>query len=306
MDLTVPSPEEREEAELKRRWEAKMKADWPKSQAAAKDHPLYCLPRLLTKSQILAPGARPAGKFVKGEPLYWRKDVSELRTADGWVREGRQVKAAERASPARVTKRKESSKKAVDADPKGVPLFGAWQTEAWKPEVAKDGKVPKNEYGNVLCPPFVPSVPEGTVHLRLPRLGAICKRLEIDFAPAMLGFERQSGRVYPVIEGVVVCREYEALILDAFAAAEAVRHEKALRARAREAARQWQQLLEVMAARQKLQDEFRGPAAPRAAAAPVAAPGAGAPRGDKGKARAVPGVQTVMHEDGFAMEIEEI
>ena len=123
---------------------------------------------------------------------------------------------------------------------------------------------------------------------------------------SMLGFERQSGRVYPVIEGVVVCREYEALILDAFAAAEAVRHEKALRARAREAARQWQQLLEVMAARQKLEDEFRGPAAPRAAAAPVAAPGPGAPRGDKGKAGAVPGVQTVMHEDGFAMEIEEI
>ena len=42
--------------------------------------------------------------------------------------------------------------------------------------------------------------------------------------------------------------------------------------------------------------------------APVAAPGAGAgaPLKDKGKARAVPGVQTVVHEDGFAMEIEEI
>lgn len=32
-------------------------------------------------------------------------------------------------------------------------------------------------------------LPPGTVHLRLPRLVPVAKRLEIDFAPAMVGFD---------------------------------------------------------------------------------------------------------------------
>ena len=45
-----------------------------------------------------------------------------------------------------------------------LPLYGKWQTELYIPPPAKDGKVPRNEYGNVEL--FQPSMlPMGTVHL---------------------------------------------------------------------------------------------------------------------------------------------
>ena len=49
---------------------------------------------------------------------------------------------------------------------KDLPLevFGSWQVDDYVPPVAVDGKVPRNEYGNVEL--FKPSMlPKGTVHL---------------------------------------------------------------------------------------------------------------------------------------------
>lgn len=57
-------------------------------------------------------------------------------------------------------------------------------------------------------------LPPGTVHLRLPRLVPVAKRLEIDFAPAMVGFEFRNGRSLPVYEGIVVCIEFKDAILE--------------------------------------------------------------------------------------------
>lgn len=57
---------------------------------------------------------------------------------------------------------------------------------------------------------------QGTVHLQMPRLGPICKKLSVDYAPAMTGFDIRGGRSVPVIEGVVVCKEDEATVLEAY------------------------------------------------------------------------------------------
>ncbi len=52
---------------------------------------------------------------------------------------------------------------------KPLELFGEWQVEEYKPPAAKDGKVPRSEYGNVeLYKPEM--LPKGTVHL-------VCKYL---------------------------------------------------------------------------------------------------------------------------------
>jgi xeroderma pigmentosum group C-complementing protein len=40
-------------------------------------------------------------------------------------------------------------------------LYGLWQTEEWEPPPAVDGKVPRNEHGNVEVPPFANSLPRG-------------------------------------------------------------------------------------------------------------------------------------------------
>ena len=42
----------------------------------------------------------------------------------------------------------------------------------------------------------------------------VAKRLEIDFAPAMVGFEFRNGRSIPVFEGVVVCVEFKDAIVE--------------------------------------------------------------------------------------------
>lgn len=57
-------------------------------------------------------------------------------------------------------------------------------------------------------------LPPGTVHLRFPRIFAIAKRLEIDYAPAMVGFEFRNGRSIPVYDGIVVCSEFKNAILE--------------------------------------------------------------------------------------------
>lgn len=57
-------------------------------------------------------------------------------------------------------------------------------------------------------------LPPGTVHLRLQRVVPVAKRLGIDFAPAMVGFEFRNGRSVPVYEGIVVCDEFKGAILE--------------------------------------------------------------------------------------------
>jgi Rad4 beta-hairpin domain 3 len=60
----------------------------------------------------------------------------------------------------------------------------------------------------------------GTVHLRFPRLAAVCRALGADFAHAMAGFEIKGGRSVPAIEGVVVCAEDEGRVMEAYHTAE--------------------------------------------------------------------------------------
>ena len=60
-------------------------------------------------------------------------------------------------------------------------------------------------------------LPPGTVHLRFPRLVPVAKRLGINFAPAMVGFEFRNGRSVPVYEGIVVCTEFKEVILEVIA-----------------------------------------------------------------------------------------
>lgn len=45
-------------------------------------------------------------------------------------------------------------------------------------------------------------------------MALVAKRLEVDFAPAMVGFEFQNGRSLPVFEGIVVCADFKDAILE--------------------------------------------------------------------------------------------
>jgi xeroderma pigmentosum group C-complementing protein len=91
--------------------------------------------------------------------------------------------------------------------------------------------VPRNCRGNVEVPPFAAKLPAGTVHIDISRAAAAARRLGVDAAPALVGFEpgRQGGMV-PVIRGVVVCEEYAQSVTDA---AQEDERERQARARAK-------------------------------------------------------------------------
>ncbi|KAK9050016.1 hypothetical protein SSX86_031015 [Deinandra increscens subsp. villosa] len=236
----------------------------PTNQQAYKSHHLYALERWLTKYQILHPKGPILG-FCSGHPVYPRACVQMLHTKERWMREGLQLKVNE--LPVKVLKRsiKVNKGKVPEADeddendsvgPGGtVDLFGKWQTEPLCLPSAENGIVPKNDRGQVdvwseKC------LPPGTVHLGFPRIFAIAKKLKIDYAPAMVGFDFRNGRSIPVYNGIVVCSEFKNTILEAYAEEEERRGAEERRKNEAQAISRWYQLLSSIVTRQRLNNRY--------------------------------------------------
>ncbi|KGN51059.1 DNA repair protein RAD4 isoform X2 [Cucumis sativus] len=233
----------------------------PTNQQAYKNHRLYALEKWLTKYQILHPKGPVLG-FCSGYPVYPRTCVQVLKTKHKWLREGLQVRSNE--LPVKELKRSIKKIKILESeaddfdqgDSQGtIPLYGKWQLEPLQLPRAVDGIVPKNERGQVdvwseKC------LPPGTVHIRLPRVFSVAKKLEIDYAPAMVGFEFRNGRSYPIYDGIVVCSEFKDVILETYNE-EAERMEaEERRLREKQAISRWYQLLSSIITRQRLNSRY--------------------------------------------------
>ncbi|RCV31142.1 hypothetical protein SEVIR_6G159100v4 [Setaria viridis] len=235
----------------------------PTSQQAYKDHHLYALEKWLHKNQILHPKGPVLG-FCKGHPVYPRSCVQTLQSRHGWLREGLQIR--ENELPAKVVTRPKRAFNAQsvessaneDALKPNLELYGEWQLEPLQLPHAVDGIVPKNERGQVdvwseKC------LPPGTVHLRLPRLFQVAKRLGIDYAPAMVGFDYRSGRCLPVFDGIVVCTEFKHAILEAYAEEEEKRRAEERKQEEAQALSRWYQLLCSIVTTQRLKESYKTP-----------------------------------------------
>ncbi|KIV86950.1 hypothetical protein PV11_02526 [Exophiala sideris] len=189
----------------------------------------FVLERFLRREEALRPGAKPDRMFVSGkadnlkeEPVYLRSDVERCLTAESWHKEGRRPKAGEtplKLVPVRAVtltrKREAEEHERMTGEKQMQGLYSSDQTEYIIPPPIKDGIIPKNAYGNIDC--FVPSmVPKGAVHIPLRATVRICKKLDIDFAEAVTGFEFGNKRAVPVCTGVVVAKEHEKAVRDAW------------------------------------------------------------------------------------------
>ena len=187
----------------------------------------YVLKRHLRREEAISPGAEPVKIFTSGkgddakeEPVFLRKNVVICRTGESWHKEGRQIKPHQhpiKMVPIRavtLTRKREVQEAERDGGEKLKQGLYAWdQTEWIIPPPILDGVIPKNSYGNMDC--FVPTmVPKGAVHIPLRSTGKICKRLNIDFAEAVTGFEFGRQRAVPVITGVVVAKEHEETVME--------------------------------------------------------------------------------------------
>ncbi|KRY34614.1 DNA repair protein complementing XP-C cells -like protein, partial [Trichinella spiralis] len=182
----------------------------PKKRSDYKNHPLYVLKRDLLKFEALYPAdLQPVG-YIGQEAVYPRTAVMNLKGKEAWIREARVIKANEQPYKVVKGRPKMTVPKELRVD-RPLNLFGIWQTEPYIPKPAEDGIVPKNEYGNVELYQMS-MLPPGTVYMIQPGLLSIARKLNIDCAPAVVGWEFHCRSSHPIIEGCVVCKEHKEIL----------------------------------------------------------------------------------------------
>lgn len=207
----------------------------PTSKKAFQTHPLYVIPSVLGKSEVLAPGANFCGVF-KGQFVYRRSDVSTARTAKKWRYEGRSVLSKELGKPIKKIKaRKQAAPKTFKAlktygvgksndgsdeqrlrettleeDNDGMDkLYAKWQTQPWSPPpIGPQDDIPVNEYKNIELALLNP----GLAHIDQRGMAKVAKNLGIPYAPCLLGFEGHGGNRTPTVRGIVV-HDHNALLI---------------------------------------------------------------------------------------------
>lgn len=198
---------------------AEAREPMPRNVQDFKDHPIYALERHLRRNEVLIRDATPSGTVGTGskgplEKIYRRKDVRVGRTVDKWYRLGREVKPMEIPAkwlPKKAKRKGRSWDEDEDEDEQGVagtPLYTLDQTELYEPAPVRDGKVPKNKFGNIDV--YVPSmVPRGGVHINHENARLAAHVIGVDYAPALTGFSFNGRQGTAVLSGVVVATESE-------------------------------------------------------------------------------------------------
>ncbi|KEY67715.1 hypothetical protein S7711_03968 [Stachybotrys chartarum IBT 7711] len=223
-----------------------------------KDHPIYALERHLRRNEVLVPDATPSGTVGAGsrgplEKIYRRRDVRVARSADKWYRMGREVKPNE--IPAKWLPKRAKPSNFDDEDDgqgdAGTPVYTEDQTEAYQPPPVRDGKVPKNKFGNIDV--YVPSmVPAGGVHIVHEHATRAAFLLGIDYAPALTGFDFKGRHGTAVLTGIVVAKENEEGVRAVIDSLGDLEREVADERRRLAALRMWRRLLMGLRIRERI------------------------------------------------------
>ncbi|KAK9370007.1 hypothetical protein V1509DRAFT_575808 [Lipomyces kononenkoae] len=230
-----------------------------------KGHPVFVLERHLRQNEIIYPKV-PCGSISAGrsksnetESIYRRRDVKTLRSATQWYKIGRQVKISEQ--PLKHTRKRSLPKSratmlsdeddGVDEEDDDVALYADFQTELYIPPPVINGKIPRNEYGNLDV--FVPSmVPKGAVHLRYRGIGNAAKLCGIDYVDAVGGFDFLHRKATPRLDGIVVAEGYVEAVMAVYnAQQEQLQFEEDAR-RQEEALKRWRKYLIALRVRERV------------------------------------------------------
>uniref|UniRef100_A0A182XW23 Rad4 beta-hairpin domain-containing protein n=1 Tax=Anopheles stephensi TaxID=30069 RepID=A0A182XW23_ANOST len=231
------------------------KRPFPEQIGEYKSHPKYAIERYLLRNEAIYPPDAPVLGYIREEPIYFRDCVHTLHSRESWLRRAKTVRMHE--EPYKVVKAKAKYDRFTGAAITGqtLELFGEWQVQDYEPPVAKDGLVPRSAYGNVdLFQPCM--LPKGTVHLQLPGLNRICRRLRIDCAQAITGFEYRAGGCQAVYDGFVVCEEFRDRVLDEWYREQVELQEKEDERRRKRIYGNWRRLITGLCIRKKLKDRY--------------------------------------------------
>jgi xeroderma pigmentosum group C-complementing protein len=227
----------------------------------------FVLERHLKREEAILPTAKPVKTFSnkgKGdeEPVYSRKDVVQVKSAETWHKQGRAPLRGEQPLKrvpyrAATTNRRREIAEAEAATGEKVlqGLYSFDQTDWIIPDPIKDGVIPKNDYGNIdlfaehMCP-------KGAVHVPYRGAMRVCKRLEIDYAEAVVGFEFGNRMAVPVIQGVVIAEEHHDRVMEEVAKDEAERSRKEDEKRRKVALNMWRKMLLTMRIGDRIEKEY--------------------------------------------------
>lgn len=232
----------------------------------------FVLARHLKREEALLPSAEPVKVFknkTKGkkgepeeEPVYLRTDVVQVKSEETWHKQGRAPKPGvqpRKHAPFRAAttnRRRELAEAEALAGRKVLQgLYSIDQTDWIIPPPIKDGVIPKNQYGNIDL--FVEHMlPEGAAHVPYRGATRVCKRLEIDFAEAVVDFEFGHRMAVPVIQGVVIAEEHFDEVMEELAKDEAEKKRKEDEKRRKAVLAMWRRLLMGMRIRERIRKEY--------------------------------------------------
>ncbi|POS78103.1 Rad4 transglutaminase-like domain-containing protein [Diaporthe helianthi] len=230
----------------------------------------FVLERHLKREEALLPTAEPVryfknkGKKGDGEevPVYLRKDVVAVKSEETWHKQGRAPKPG--AKPlklapfraATTNRRRELAEAEAAAGHKVLQgLYSHDQTDWIIPPPIKNGIIPKNQYGNIDL--FVEHMlPEGAAHVPYRSAIRVCRRLEIDFAEAVVDFEFGHRMAVPVIQGVVIPEEHYDRVMEEVAKEEAEKARKEDEKRRKVVLGAWRKLLMGMRIAERVRREY--------------------------------------------------
>ncbi|KAF2001911.1 DNA repair protein Rhp41 [Amniculicola lignicola CBS 123094] len=226
----------------------------PKNVQDFKNHPVYVLERHLRHNEVIHP-MQTIGKLNVGtamnpkmEPIYRRKDVHIVRSADKWYRLGRDLKDGEH--PLKHAKPKKGARRSLsptmdlddDEEPLGAGLYALFQTNLYVPPPVAYGRVPRNAYGNLDV--YVPSmIPAGGVHIPHKQAAKAARIVGVDSADAVTGFSFKGRHGTAIIQGVIVASEYKDAVEAVLDAMEYAQEEAENNLRSSEALRLWRRFL---------------------------------------------------------------
>ena len=230
----------------------------------------YALARHLKREEALLPSAVPVkvfrnkgkGNKVDEEDVFLRKDVVEVKSAETWHKQGRAplpdaepLKHAPYRAATTNRRREIAEMEARTGEKVLQPLYSIDQTDWIIPDPIKDGVIPKNDYGNIdmfaehMCP-------EGAVHLPYRGTVKVCKRMGIDYAEAVVGFEFGHRMAVPVIQGVVIAEEHQHRVLEELEKDEAERKRKEDEKRRKAALGGWRKFIMGLRVADRLKQEY--------------------------------------------------
>lgn len=228
----------------------------PKNVQDFKDHPIYVLERHLKYNEVIHP-LHQVGKVnvsssmnPKMEPIYRRKDVHVVRSADKWYRLGRDVKDGEQplkhAKPKKGTRLSAPLDMDMDMDDQqeeiGAALYALFQTELYVPPPVVRGRVPRNAYGNLDI--YVPSmIPPGGAHVRHKLASKAARIVGVDYADAVTGFAFKGRHGTAIVQGIIVAEEYKEAVETVLDAMEYSQEQAEISQRSAEALRMWRRFL---------------------------------------------------------------